>query len=76
MTNYLVVISIAIIGGMAAVIQAQFVGVMDKGMGTLESVFVTYAVGGILISIVMIFVRGGTLVPSLGMSYSPVFAAW
>jgi transporter family-2 protein len=61
MPNYIVVISIAIIGGMAAVIQAQFNGIMDKGMGTLESVFVTYAVGGVIISVIMLFLRGGNL---------------
>ncbi len=61
MTNTLVVVLVAIAGGFAAVIQAQFNGTMDKGMGTLESVFVTYAVGGIVITVIMFFMRGGNL---------------
>ena len=61
MSNTLVVIIIAVLGGLAAVIQAQLNGVMDKGMGTLESVFVTYAVGGVVISVIMLFMRGGNL---------------
>ena len=61
MSNYLVVILVAIIGGVAAVIQAQLNGVMDKGMGTIESVFITYSVGGILIALIMLIMRGGNL---------------
>ena len=55
-------IFIAIIGGLAITLQGQFMGVMDKNTGTLESVFVTYASGGLLVSIVMFFLRGGNLV--------------
>jgi len=61
MSNYLVVIFVAILGGAAAVIQAQLNGVMDKGMGTIESVFITYGVGGIIIALIMLFMRGGNL---------------
>ena len=61
MSSYLVVIFVAILGGAAAVIQAQLNGVMDKGMGTLESVFVTYVTGGIIIALIMLFMGGGNL---------------
>ena len=61
MINYLTIISIAIIGGLAITLQAQFMGIMNKGIGTLESVFITYAGGGLLILIIMIAARGGNL---------------
>ena len=52
---------IAIAGGIAVAIQAQMMGVMDKGIGTLESVFITYGVGSVLIGLVMLAVKGGNL---------------
>ncbi len=61
MSNTFFVIIVVIIGGIAAVFQAQFNGIMDKGMGTLESVFVTYVGGGIVIALIMVFMRGGNL---------------
>jgi len=61
MSNTFFVILVVIIGGVAAVFQAQFNSIMDKGMGTLESVFVTYGVGGIVIGLLMLFMRGGNL---------------
>ncbi|MCL4263889.1 MAG: DMT family transporter [Anaerolineae bacterium] len=60
MLNYLPVL-IAIVCGAAVVIQARFNGIMDKGMGTLESVFVTYGLGGLVIALVMLVLRGGNL---------------
>jgi len=36
-------------------------GLLDKSIGTLEGVFITYAGGGLLIAIAMIFMRGGNL---------------
>jgi transporter family-2 protein len=58
MRNYFWLVAVAAIGGVAVGLQAQFMGLMDKAMGTLESVFVTYAGGGTLIAIVML-VHGG-----------------
>ena len=52
-------IIIATIGGVAITLQAQFMGLMDKGMGSLESVFITYGSGGVLIGIAMLLNRGG-----------------
>ena len=52
---------IAAIGGIAVTLQAQFMGLMDEGIGTLESVFITYAGGGVLIALVMLVKRGGNL---------------
>ena len=54
-------ILIAAIGGIAVALQAQFMGLMDQHLGTLESVFITYGSGGLLVGVVMIWVRGGNL---------------
>jgi transporter family-2 protein len=54
-------IIIAAIGGAAITLQGQFMGVMDKGIGTRESVFITYAGGGILAGCMMLAARGGNL---------------
>lgn len=51
----------AIIGGISVALQGHFMGIMDQGIGSKESIFITYAGGGILASIVMIAARGGHL---------------
>jgi transporter family-2 protein len=52
---------IAMTGGLAVTIQGQMMGLMDRNIGTLESIFITYAVGGVLIALLMLFYRGGNL---------------
>ena len=54
-------IILAAIGGVAVTIQGQFMGLLDKNIGTLESVFITYASGGMLAAVAMITSRGGNL---------------
>ena len=54
-------IILAAIGGVAVTIQGQFMGLLDKNIGTLESVFITYSSGGILAAVAMIASRGGNL---------------
>ena len=54
-------IILAAIGGIAVTIQGQFMGLLDKNIGTLESVFITYSSGGILAAVAMIASRGGNL---------------
>ena len=61
MTDIVILIAIAIIGGVAVTLQAQFMGVMDQSLGTLESIFITYGSGAVLIGLVMLVVRGGNL---------------
>ena len=51
----------AVIGGVTVALQAQMMGLLDKGIGTLEGVFITYAGGGLLITITVIFMGGGNL---------------
>lgn len=52
---------IAMIGGLAVTVQGQMMGLMDRNIGTLESIFITYAIGGVLIGLIMLFYRGGNL---------------
>lgn len=54
-------IIIAVIGGIAVALQGQFMGLMDKNIGTLESVFITYTSGGIIAALAMMASRGGNL---------------
>jgi transporter family-2 protein len=53
--------AVAALGGAATALQAHFMGLMDKRLGTLESVFVTYFSGGVLIGLIMLILRGGNL---------------
>jgi transporter family-2 protein len=57
----LVLIVLAVIGGIASAFQGHFMGIMDQKIGSKESVFLTYAGGGLLVTLMMIFGRGGHL---------------
>lgn len=61
MGTFIFLILVAIIGGIAVTLQAQFMGVMDKTLGTIESMFITYSSGGLLIGLAMLVQRGGNL---------------
>ncbi len=54
-------IIVSAIGGITVALQAQMMGLLDETIGTLEGVFITYAGGGLLIAVAMIFMRGGNL---------------
>lgn len=59
------VIWIAVAVGFAVVLQAQFMSVMTDRIGTLESIFITYGIGGGLAALAVLFARGGNLSGSL-----------
>jgi transporter family-2 protein len=61
MTNVLWLLSVAVLGGVAIALQAQMMGLLDRDLGTLESVCITYGGGGLLIGLVMLAKRGGNL---------------
>ncbi|MCB0131981.1 MAG: DMT family transporter [Caldilineaceae bacterium] len=62
MPTFLYLFLVAVVGGIAVTLQSQFMGSMDQTMGTRESVFITYAGGGLLIALMMLLVwRGGNL---------------
>jgi len=60
MSTFFLVI-LAMIGGIACVVQGHFMGIMDQKIGTKESVFITYVGGGLLAGLMMLFARGGHL---------------
>lgn len=61
MGSFALLIVIAVIGGIAIALQAQLMGLLDKGIGTIEGVFLTYGSGGLLIAVIMLMQRGGNL---------------
>ncbi len=60
MSNLLPVLIIATIGGIAVTLQGNFMGTMTRSLGTLESMFITYGSGGLVVAL-LFFLRGGTL---------------
>ncbi len=50
--NSIFLIVLAIIGGMAVTVQGQFIGAMNQAMGPKESMFITYASGGVIITVI------------------------
>lgn len=52
---------LCVLGGVATVVQSQFLGVLEGRMGVLESVFITYGSGALLVGLVMLGLRGGNL---------------
>ena len=61
MTNFALLILVAFVGGVAISLQGQFMGLMDQELGTKESVFITYASGGLLVCLIMLAAGGGKL---------------
>ena len=61
MNSYFALIIIAAIAGLTVALQGQFMGLIDKAIGTKESVFITYASGGLLAAVAMLVSRGGNL---------------
>ena len=61
MESTLALIAVAALGGVAVAVQAQLMGVLDRGIGTLESICITYGGGGLLIGLVLLALRGGNL---------------
>jgi transporter family-2 protein len=59
--NSALLIIVAVIGGIAVAFQAQMMGLLSNSIGTVEGVFITYAGGGLLICLILIFMRGGNL---------------
>ena len=57
----LFLILLAFVAGIAVSLQGQFMGLMDRALGTRESIFVTYAGGGLMITLLMLAFRGSHL---------------
>jgi transporter family-2 protein len=59
--NLLVVVAVAVLGGLAGALQSQFLGLMQERVGTLASTFVTYGGGGLAIAILMFVFQSSRL---------------
>jgi bacterial/archaeal transporter family-2 protein len=75
--NILYLVMIAALGGVAVACQGQLIGIIDKNIGTMESVFITYGGGGLIIGIIMLVFRGGNLsslqsIPSYTLLVGPL----
>jgi len=68
MSNTFVLIIVAVIGGFAVSVQGQLMGLMDKDMGTKESVFLTYALGGLIMLVYLLLSSGSFSFKALGTS--------
>jgi bacterial/archaeal transporter family-2 protein len=60
MANFGVII-LAVLGGIATALQGQFMGLLSVAMGPLESVFITYAGGAVIVVGAMVVAQGGNL---------------
>jgi len=60
-SNFTVLAIVAVVAGIAMTTQAQLMGHLDRSVGTIESVFLTYGVGAVFISLIMLVMRGGNL---------------
>jgi bacterial/archaeal transporter family-2 protein len=72
--NLLYLIIIAAIGGATVTLQGQLIGIIDKNLGTVESVFITYGGGGLIIGITMLLLRGGNLSSIQSIPYYTLLA--
>ncbi len=61
MNSFTVLVIIAVVSGIAITLQAQLMGHLDKSFGSLESVFLTYGSGAVIIGLIMLAMRGGNL---------------
>jgi transporter family-2 protein len=58
MSNYATLITVAAFGGIAVALQGQLMGLIDQSLGTRASVFITYASGGLVVTL-LAFLSGG-----------------
>ena len=63
------IVAAAVVCGVAVAVQAQFTGILQRQTGTLESTFITYFSGGIVIGVVMLLARGGSLGAAGGLPW-------
>jgi transporter family-2 protein len=62
-------ILIPVLVGLAVSVQAQFMGQITRAAGTLESTFITYGSGGLIITLVMLARGGGQLADVRGLPW-------
>lgn len=66
MTTWWQVAAVAVLGGVAVTLQGQFMGLLSRRLGDLEAVLITYGSGGLVIGLLMLAWRGGSLATLAG----------
>lgn len=66
MSNWWQVAALAVLGGLAVTLQGQFMGMLSRRLGDLESVLITYGSGGLVIVLLTLIWRGGSLASWMG----------
>lgn len=61
MNSSIGLIVIAAFGGAAVALQGQFMGMMDRKIGTSGALFVNYASGFLVATIILLLLQGGSL---------------
>ena len=61
MSSFTILAIVAAVAGVAMATQAQLMGHLDRSVGTIESVFLTYGTGAVVIGLIMLAMRGGNL---------------
>ena len=61
MNNESLLIAIAIAGGISVALQGQFMGQIDRNVGTVESLLITYALGAFLAAVLFLLFKGGRI---------------
>ena len=61
MASYTTLITIAVFGGIAVALQGQLMGLMDQRIGTKACVFITYASGGLVVTLAALLSGGWSL---------------
>ncbi|MFM0207180.1 DMT family transporter [Paraburkholderia sediminicola] len=58
--NVIGLTAVAVLGGCAVALQGQFMGVMEKSIGTTGGIFVNYASGALLAIVLLFTLRDGS----------------
>lgn len=61
MNSSIGLVSVAVLGGTAVALQGQFMGIMDRKIGTSGALFVNYASGVLVVGVVILILQGGAL---------------
>jgi transporter family-2 protein len=69
MSSPLIQILVPVVVGAAIAVQSQLMARIDRGLGTLESILVTYGGGGLVIILIMLFRSGGNMSFSSGLPW-------
>jgi transporter family-2 protein len=59
--SMVLVVFVAVLGGIAGALQSQFLGTMEDKVGTLASTFITYGGGGLAAGLMMLAFKGGQI---------------